>query len=72
MTIETEVANPLRMLSAYFITAATTRPPKAYENTKEITHLYEHTYVYMYKYISYRISVVNLNVHRHVDLHIDI
>ena len=25
---ETDVANPLSMLSAYFITAATTRPPR--------------------------------------------
>ncbi len=27
--MEREVANPLRMLSAYFITAATIRPPTA-------------------------------------------
>ena len=67
MTMETEVANPLRMLSAYFITAATTRPPKAYENThKKITHLCEHTY----KYTLYCISVVNRYVH--VDLHMSL
>ena len=66
MTMETEVANPLRMLSAYFITAATTRPPRAYrEHThKKITHLYDYTY----KYTLYHISVVNLNVH--VALHV--
>ena len=28
-TMDTAVANPFRMLSAYFITAATTRPPMA-------------------------------------------
>lgn len=61
--METEVANPLRILSAYFITAATTRPPKAYREhiQKKITHLYDYTYKYMYT--MYRISVVNLNVH---------
>ena len=31
MTIATAVAKPLRMLSAYLITAATIRPPTAYK-----------------------------------------
>ena len=34
-TMETDVAKPLRMLSAYFITAATTRPPAACMYTTE-------------------------------------
>ena len=69
--METEVANPLRMLSAYFITAATTNPPRAYRThtcTHKITHLYDSIHVHVYKYTLYRISVVNVNVH--VDLHI--
>ena len=66
--METEVANPLRMLSAYFITAATTSPPRAYscrQHTKKVTHLYDYTYKW---HTLYRISAVSINAH--IDLHV--
>ena len=42
-TIETDVANPFKMLSAYLTTAAITRPPKAYQKKQK----YQLVQIYM-------------------------
>lgn len=45
--MDTEVANPLRMLSAYLMTAAMTNPPRACRQRMK-TNLYKNMYMSVY------------------------